>query len=143
MRVQLKGINSRTKRLADGTVKTYYWAWKGGPSLPGKPGSAEFVAAYNAAVAQRVAPAKGVLLGLLNKFQQSGEFLHKISDRTRRDYVRQIVRIEREFADFPIKALDDPQARAVFLEWRDELAKSSLRQADYAYGTLAASSHGR
>ena len=88
-------------------------------------------------MAQRVAPAKGVLLTLLNKFQQSGEFLHKISERTRRDYIVQIKRIEREFADFPIKALDDPKSRAVFLEWRDELAKNSLRQADYAYGTLA------
>jgi hypothetical protein len=28
-------------------------------------------------------------------------------------------------------------ARAVFLEWRDELAQTSLRQADYAYGTLS------
>ena len=52
MRVRLKGVNSRTKRLADGSLKTYYWAWKGGPPLPGKPGSPEFVAAYNAAIAQ-------------------------------------------------------------------------------------------
>jgi hypothetical protein len=54
-----------------------------------------------------------------------------------RDYAKQINRIERAFGDFPIKALDDPQARAVFLEWRDELAQSSLRQADYTYQTLA------
>ena len=25
----------------------------------------------------------------------------------------------------------------MFLEWRDQLAQTSLRQADYAYGTLA------
>jgi integrase len=135
--VRLKGINSRTKRLADGSLKTYYWAWKGGPPLPGKPGSPEFVAAYNAAIARKIEPPKGVLIFLLMKFQDSGEFQHKISERTRRDYVKQIKRIERDFADFPIKALDDPGARAVFLEWRDELAKTSLRQADYAYGTLA------
>ena len=55
MRVRLKGVNSRTKRLADGSLKTYYWAWKGGPPLPGKPGSPEFIAAYNAAVAEKVA----------------------------------------------------------------------------------------
>ena len=30
-----------------------------------------------------------------------------------------------------------PGTRAVFLEWRDQLAQTSLRQADYAYGTLA------
>ena len=137
MRVRLKGINSRTKRLADGTLKTYFWAWKGGPALPGKPGSPEFVAAYNAAIARKVMPSAGVLLSLLNRFQESGEFLHAISERTRRDYVKQIKRIERAFADFPIKALADREARAVFLEWRDDLARTSLRQADYAYDTLA------
>ena len=60
-----------------------------------------------------------------------------ISSRTRRDYIKQIKRIERAFGDFPIKALDAPGARSIFLEWRDGLAQTSLRQADYAYGTLA------
>jgi integrase len=139
VRVRLKGIHPATKKLADGTLKTYYYAWKGkgAPSLPGKPGSPEFVAAYNAAIARKVAPSAGVLLTLLNRFQESGEFLHSISERTRRDYVKQIKRIERAFADFPIKALADREARSVFLEWRDDLARTSLRQADYAYGTLA------
>jgi integrase len=137
MRVRLKGINSRTKRLADGSLKTYYWAWKGGPPLPGKPGSPEFNAAYNAAIARKVVAPAGVLLSLINRFQESGEFLHRISERTRRDYVKQIKRIERAFADFPLKALADREARSVFLEWRDDLARTSLRQADYAYQTLA------
>jgi integrase len=136
MRVRLKGVNSRTKRLADGSLKTYYWAWKGGPPLQGTPGSPEFVASYNAAVAQKVSPPTGVLLALLLRFQESAEFRYKISDRTRRDYIKQIKRIERAFGDFPIKALNDPEARSVFLDWRDELARTSLRQADYAYQTL-------
>ena len=29
MRVRLKGVNSRRKCLADGSFRTYYWAWKG------------------------------------------------------------------------------------------------------------------
>ena len=33
MRINLKGINSITKRLADGTRRTYWYAWKGGPPL--------------------------------------------------------------------------------------------------------------
>ena len=31
MRIRLKGINSITKKLADGTRRTYWYAWKGGP----------------------------------------------------------------------------------------------------------------
>ena len=137
MRITLKGINSITKKLADGSARTYWYAWKGGPPLRGKPGTPEFVASYNAAVAQKIAPPSGVLLALLFRFQESAEFQFGISPRTRRDYIKQIKRIEREFGDFPIKALNDPRATSVFLEWRDRLAQTSLRQADYAYGTLA------
>jgi integrase len=137
MRIRLKGINSRRKRLADGRFKTYYWAWKSGPPLQGEPGTPEFVASYNAAVAQKVAPPTGVLLTLLFRFQESGEFQHSISPRTRRDYIKQIKRIEKTFGDFPIRAMAAPGTRDIFLKWRDELAQTSLRQADYAYGTLA------
>ena len=137
MRIKLKGINSKQKRLADGSLKTYYYAWKGGPPLRGEPGSPEFVASYNAAVAQKVTSPTGVLLALLFRFQESAEFQFGISPRTRRDYTKQIKRIERDYGDFPIKALDDPRARSEFLDWRDQLAQTSLRQADYAYGTLA------
>ncbi len=137
MRVRLKGLNSKRKRLANGRFKTYYYAWKGGPPLHGEPGSPEFVASYNNAVAQKASTPRGTLLTLLFRFQESAEFRFGISSRTRRDYIKQIKRIEREFSDFPIKALADPRARSVFLEWRDQLAQRSLRQADYAYGTLA------
>jgi integrase len=76
-------------------------------------------------------------MALLFRFQDSAEFQFGISQRTRRDYIKQIKRIEKAFGDFPIKALDDPRATSVFLEWRDRLAQTSLRQADYAYGTLS------
>ena len=108
MRMTLKGINSKRKRLADGSFKTYYWAWKGGPPLRGEPGSPEFIASYNEAVATKIAPPTGVLLTLLFRFQESAEFQFGISPRTRRDYIKQIKRIERDFGDFPIKAIDDP-----------------------------------
>jgi integrase len=137
MRVRLRGINQVTKRLADGTLWTYWYAWKGGPPLRGKPGTPEFIASYNEAVAAKVAPPTGVLLALLFRFQESAEFQFGISARTRRDYIKQIRRIEKAFGDFPIKALDDPRATSIFLEWRDRLAQTSLRQADYAYSTLA------
>jgi integrase len=137
MRVRLKGLNSKRKRLADGSFKTYWWAWKGGPPLRGELGTPEFIASYNEAVAAKIAPPSGVLLALLFQFQDSAEFQFGISPRTRKDYIKQIKRIERAFGDFPIKALSDPRARSVFLEWRDRMAQTSLRQADYAYSTLA------
>ncbi|MGU3496310.1 tyrosine-type recombinase/integrase [Xanthobacteraceae bacterium A53D] len=135
-RVRLKGLNSRRKVLADGTIKTYYWAWKGGPALPGKPGDPEFMHAYNEAIKSKHQPKAGELLSVLNAFQMAEEFLG-LAPRTRLDYVKQIKKIEAQFIDFPLAALTDRRARAIFLEWRDRLAQQSKRQADYAWSVLA------
>jgi integrase len=137
MRIRLKGINSVTKKLADGTVKTFYYAWKSGPALRGEPGSLEFVASYNEAVAQKVVPPTGQLLSLLQRYQASDDF-RCLGDRTRKDYVGIIRKvIEPEFSDFPLSALSDKRSRGIFLDWRDRLALKSRRQADYAWTVLA------
>jgi hypothetical protein len=113
---RLKGINSRRKKLADGTIRTYCYAWKSGLRLRGEPGTPDFMASYNEAVARKTAPPSGVLLALLFRFQESAEFQFGVWPRTRRDYIKQIKRIERAFSDFPIKALADPRPRPVFLD---------------------------
>jgi len=137
MRVQLKGINRVSKKLADGSRVTYFYAWKGGPRLPGKPGSVEFVDAYNAAIAEKVRQPAGTIQAVLNAYQDSPKFLD-LADRTRKDYARQIRQIESEFSDFPLAALADRRTRGEFLAWRDKLAIKSRRQADYTFSTFAA-----
>jgi integrase len=136
MRVRLKGIHSSHKRLADGTIRVYHYAWRGGPQLPGQPGSPEFIAAYNAAVATKVALPSGLLISVLSKYQQSDDF-RRLADRTRKDYGQNIKVIERKFGDFPLTALSDRRTRGVFLAWRDKLAMSSPRQADYVVAVLS------
>src|SRR5215467_13049775 len=124
VRVRLRGVNSITKRLADGTVRTYWYAWKGGPPLRGEPGSPEFVASYNAAVAIKAATPQGVILSILQGYQSSGEF-HELAQRTRADYVGHIKAIEKQFGDFPLAALTDRRTRGIFMAWRDRLAARS------------------
>ena len=136
MRVRLKGLNVKRVRLAGGRVVEYCYAWKGGPRLPGSPGSPEFLAAYNEAVARRPRAGGGALLSIMGAYQASGEF-RNLAPRTRADYLKQIVKIEGAFADFPVKALADRRSRGEFLAWRDRLAVKSRRQADYAYSVLA------
>jgi integrase len=136
MRVPLKGINSKRKRLADGSWRTYYYAWKGGPPLRGEFGSPEFHASYNEAVAQKKTPPKGKLLSILQDYQRSDEFL-SLAERSRTDYVRIIRIIDREFADFPLSAMTDNRTRGIFKAWRERLAVASRRQADYAWTVLA------
>src|SRR5262249_10868215 len=137
MRVRLKGINSKRKRLADGSWRTYYWAWKGGPALRGEPGTPDFVASYNEAVARKVMPPHGTLLSLLQSYQASEDF-RQLMPRTRADYAQIIKQeIEPKFSDFPLAALTDTRTRGIFMEWRDRLALKSRRQADYAWTVLA------
>jgi integrase len=137
MRVNLKGINSYTAKLADGTTKTYWYAWKGGPRLQGEPGTPEFIASYNEAAAQKIRPPTGLLLSLLQAYQASEDF-RQLAPRTQDDYKRIIQReIEPEYSDFPLSALADRRTRGVFMDWRDRLALKSRRQADYAWTVLA------
>jgi integrase len=136
--VRLKGIHKTTATLADGSRRTYYYLGKNGPRLEGEPGTPEFHASYNAAVEQPVAVTSDVLLSILRDFQTSSDFTG-LAERTRADYAGIIGKIEKEFGDFPLAGIDkEPaKARGVFLEWRDRLAKKSLRQADYAWTVLS------
>src|SRR4051795_7875222 len=102
MRINAKGLHWTVATLADGRTKTYWYAWRGGPRLTGDYGSPEFIASFNAAIATKVAPPEGRLLGLLQAYQQSQDFL-ALRERTRADYVKQILKIEQKFGDAPIK----------------------------------------
>jgi integrase len=137
MRVRLKDINRVTKRLADGTPRTYYYAWKGGPPLRGEPGTPGFIASYNEAVASKKTPPLGRLLSVLQAFQDSEDFRDGIAPRTRADYIGKIKLIEKAFGDFPLSAMTDARTRGIFKEWRERLAVASRRQADYAWVVLA------
>jgi integrase len=136
MRIRLKGLNSITKRLADGTRRTYRYAWKGGPALRGEPGTPEFIHSYNEAIAHKVMQPRGTLLSVLQAYQASEDFTG-LAESTRHGYVGRIRCIETAFADFPLSALTDRRTRGIFMKWRDELAAKSRRQADYAWTVLA------
>jgi hypothetical protein len=100
--------NSATKKLADGTLRTYWYAWRGGPRLAGQPGSKEFKASYDRAVVAYPKPAAGDLLSLMNAYQRSTEF-SDLGERTRADYVKQIRKIEGKFGNLPIKGCRPPE----------------------------------
>jgi integrase len=145
VRVRLKGINKVKKRLADGTLATYYYAWKGGPRLQGTPGSPEFIAAYNQAVEQLKQRGSDVLVSVLDAYESSADF-RQLADRTRADYKKHLRAIAGEFGDFPLAALPDRRSRGRFLEWRDQVALASPRNADYRFAVFARAlswAHGR
>lgn len=138
MRVRLKGVNIARARLADGTVATYYYAWRGGPRLIGKPGTPEFVQSYNDAIAtQKARRQRGdTLIALLDAYEDSADF-KSLADATRKGYRGHLRAVADEFGDFPIEALANRKARGEFLAWRDRLALKSRRGADYRFAVFA------
>nr|WP_234893682.1 hypothetical protein [Agrobacterium vitis] len=64
--VELKGIH-RVKSKG----KIYYYAWRGGPKLTGEPGTHEFTASYNEAVATRAAPESGKFRSIITNYKAS------------------------------------------------------------------------
>jgi integrase len=134
MRVSLKGLHRVTAK-----GHTYYYAkrGRGGPRIEttAEPGTAEFMAAYNAAVAKIKPKVTGRVLDLIVLFKRSTEFTG-LAPRTQADYHKHLKVIEAKWSKVPIEALSDRRIRGDFKEWRDALAKKSLRQADYAWTVL-------
>ena len=136
MRVRLKGLNKAVVKLANGSVATYYYAWRGGPRLPGKPGEAAFIAAYNEAIAQTRPKSTDTIAPLLDAYQESEAF-RGLAPRTAKDYRKHLAAIARAFGDFPADQLGDPRTKGIFLTWRDEMARTSPRGADYVFAVFA------
>src|SRR6476660_7549174 len=125
MRKHLPGIATTTKILADGTRRTYYYAWRGGPLLRGEDGTPleptdpHFFVAYTDAHRARKMPPQGTLFNLVSQFRASSEFT-TLGEKTRRSYSRYLRMIENEYGDMPLEVLEHPKARGEFKAWRDK-----------------------
>jgi integrase len=135
MRINLKGIHTVKRKLANGEIRVHHYCWRGGPKLEGPPGSLEFNASYLAAVAARKAPSAGTLFGLISEFKKTTDFLG-LAPSTRKAYESYLKIIEDDFGSMPLSALKDPRIRGDFKTWRDRMA-STPRAADYAWTVLA------
>src|SRR5688500_230047 len=103
MRINLPGIHTVRAKLANGSRRLYYYAWRGGPRLAGAPGSREFISTYEAAHRIRREPSPTLFQSIIAGFKASREF-DKLRDRTKADYLRCIRSIEASFGDLPMAA---------------------------------------
>lgn len=144
MQVKLRGVYRHRKKLADGTIR-YYWTMRGiGPLkplagdelLPFGPGTPAFMRAYHEAVA---APARARVAGtfqeIITGYQKSAAWA-RLGPRTKSDYSRAIIIIEKKWAAAPLDVIEDPKVRRGLLDWRDAMATTSPRQADAIFAVL-------
>lgn len=144
MRARLKGVYRSRKKLADGGTKDYYFLRGYGALKPlpddeaadFTPGSAAFMRSYNHAIA---APARvrtsGTLQAVINGYQKASEYT-KLAPRTKLDYDAALLKIGAKWGTYPLEVMEDPKIRTRLLDWRDDMAKTSPRQADAIFGVL-------
>ncbi len=138
VRARLQGINTVRKRLADGTVRLYYYHRATGAPLAGKPGSPEFLRDYAAAEKTLLDRHAGTFNGLVRDYTLSPEFA-KLRESTQRQYRRMLTVAEAQFGKMPLAALDDPRVRQDFMTWRAAVLKGSgEREADNRLGVVSA-----
>ena len=125
-----------TKRLADGSVTYYAYAWKGGPLIAKGAGAdtdkaradlerilclpetmAKLAAARDAQTI-RPAPSVAFVEGLVVAFLKSTEFA-KLKAGTQKDYRRYIDAFRAEFGDWRVALFEDPRIAQDLAEWRD------------------------
>jgi integrase len=138
VRAKISGINTVSKRLADGTVRIYHYHRATGLPLSGKPGSPEFLRDYGAAEKTMLERNAGTLNGLVRDYTLSPEFA-KLRESTQREYRRMLTKTEIQFGNMPIAALEDPRVRQDFMSWRATVAKTSGdREADNRLSIISA-----
>ena len=110
MLMRVKGIHSAKVKLADGSRRTYYYAWKGGPRIEAMPGTPEFIAAYNKLVAARAEHTVNRLAEIIDEYLVSGIF-KKTSASHQRALRSYLEMIRKEFGTMPLAVVEDRRAR--------------------------------
>lgn len=133
-KVTLKGVFPTYKTLADGTRATYWYHRGTGARLPGEKGSAEFLAAF--VEAERLAPRDTAnVAALIRDYLLSPRFLKNRKGKTKsiktvKEYRRLATVLEAEFGTMPIKALESPKVRGVFIDYQERIGIDREREAD-------------
>jgi integrase len=130
VRAKISGVNTIRKRIADGSVRIYYYHRDTGTRLSGKPGSPEFIASYAEAENKLADRHIDQCAGLIRAFLASPEFKNNLQVTTQKEYRRMLTAIEAKFGQAPIAAMADPRFAGDALEWRDEIAARKPREAD-------------
>jgi integrase len=134
---RLEGIHRQKSKLADGSVRQYHYAWRGGPCLwksdsDIREGSDAYVAALDKA--RRRTRGGGLMTpDMVDQFFDSAEFL-KLDARTQADYRIWGGRLAEEFREDQATLFTYDEARGELLRWRDKWGHSP-KMADMAIVT--------
>lgn len=129
--IELKGLHTVKAK-----GRTYYYAWRGGPAVKGAPGTPEFVAAYNEAVASHRAPDQKKFKSAIFLYKSSQHY-QGLAASTRRNWAPWLDKISDYFGELSIAQFDRPEKiRPLIRKWRAKYADKP-RTADYGMQVLS------
>lgn len=134
--VKLKGVFATSKRLSDGSVRTYWYHRSSGNRLPGDYGSPEFLTAYLAS--ERLTPHDTNNVSVLIRDYLLSLHFTKKAVRTQAEYKRMLKELETRFGTLPIKALESGKVKALFLDYQEEIGINRPREADNRLSVMSA-----
>lgn len=137
MKLEAKGVHTVKAKLAGGTERVYYYAWRGGPRIEAEPNTRAFMSAYVKLTRQRELSKaqEGSIAELIRKYQQSPKW-RSLRQTTRDGYQYAIDKIEAEWGELRVRDVNNPGQRRCFLDWRDEIAEETPRMADLTISVL-------
>ncbi|MGY3609887.1 MULTISPECIES: tyrosine-type recombinase/integrase [unclassified Bradyrhizobium] len=131
----LKGIHRVKKRMADGSIKEYWYHRVTGLPLD----KSNLAQSFADAEKKKRRNGEKTLTDLIRFFDSSSTF-DSLSDDSRKEYVWKLRRIEAKWGSVPeetFNSADDADAFAAdALAWHQELGKTSLRSADNLMSAL-------
>ncbi len=116
-------INKVRYLAADGEQRFYYYHRASGSRLAGEPGSPEFIASFQEAgrsAAQN--RSVGTVSWLIRQYCDSQQW-KKLADSTKSIGLLNLKAVEAKWGTTPLKHVENPRSRALFLRWHDSLAE--------------------
>lgn len=125
--MSLVGVHFVKAKTADGGVRHYVYAWRGGPRVATIDGgckprlSRELEARVAEARADAAEPGKATLGGLIRDWRRSPEWA-ALAPNTRDTWTVALIRIEDKWGALPTALWNDPRMVAKVVAWRDSFA---------------------
>jgi len=130
VQVELKGVHTVKVK-----GRVYYYAWRGGPALRGLPGTNEFMASYNEAIADRHAPDETKFRYVIHDYKKK-EF-PKLAASTQRVWTPWLDRIDQYFGGLRNAQFDrTDKIRPSIRKWRGQYSDKP-RTADLGMQVLS------
>lgn len=133
MQVRLDGIHHVKRKLADGTIRHHYYAWRGGPAIKAAPHTPAFAFEF----ARHHEDARKVptltLADLVDQFTgperaRNVDFL-RMAETTQRDHLYAFGIIKAEWPRLPVKFTQDGKFKGIIKAWHRSFA-ANPRKAD-------------